>query len=43
MRSLFACIRKDTTEQLRSGRLVLLGILVVLFGIMHPAVAKLTP
>ena len=43
MRSLFACIRKDTTEQLRSGRLVLLGILFVLFGIMNPAVAKLTP
>ena len=31
------------TEQLRSGKLMFLGILFVLFGIMNPAVAKLTP
>ena len=35
--------KKEWLEQLRSGKLVILGILFVLFGIMNPAVAKLTP
>ena len=43
MRSLFAFIKKEFTEQLRSGRLMILGLLFVLFGIMNPAIAKLTP
>lgn len=43
MRSLLAFIKKEVTEQLRSGKLMLLGILFVLFGIMNPAIAKLTP
>ena len=43
MKSLVAFIKKEMTEQLRSGRLLLLCILFVLFGIMNPAVAKLTP
>lgn len=43
MRSLFAFIKKEWMEQLRSGRLMILGILFVLFGIMNPAIAKLTP
>ena len=43
MKSFTSFIRKEMTEQLRSGRLVLLGLLFVLFGIMNPAVAKLTP
>lgn len=43
MRSLIAFIRKDVTEQIRTGKLTFLGILFVLFGIMNPAVAKLTP
>ncbi len=43
MRSLLAFIKKETAEQLRSGRLMLLVILFVLLGIMNPAVAKLTP
>ena len=43
MRSLFAFIKKELTEQLRSGRLIILGLLFVLFGIMNPAIAKLTP
>ena len=30
-------------EQIRSSRLMILGILFILFGIMNPAVAKLTP
>lgn len=43
MRSLFAFIKKEFTEQFRSGRLMILGLLFVLFGIMNPAIAKLTP
>ena len=43
MRSLFAFIKKEFTELLRSGRLIILGLLFVLFGIMNPAIAKLTP
>ena len=43
MKSLLAFIKKETMEQLRSGRLIILGILFVLLGIMNPAVAKLTP
>ena len=43
MRSLSAFIKKEITEQLRSGRLMILGTLSILFGIMNPAVAKLTP
>lgn len=43
MKSLLAFIRKEVKEQLRSGRLLILAILFVLFGVMNPAVAKLTP
>ena len=43
MKSLFAFIKKEFTEQLRSGRLMFLGLLFILFGIMNPAIAKLTP
>lgn len=43
MKSLVAFLKKETAEHLRTGRLMILGILFVLFGIMNPAVAKLTP
>lgn len=43
MRSFATFLKKEMTEQLRSGKLMILGILFVLFGIMNPAVAKLTP
>lgn len=43
MKSLIAFTKKEWMEQVRSGRLVILLILFVLFGIMNPAVAKLTP
>ena len=43
MKSLIAFIKKEIVEQLRSGRLMILGTLSILFGIMNPAVAKLTP
>ena len=43
MRPLVTFIKKEITEQVRSGRLMILGILFGLFGVMNPAVAKLTP
>lgn len=43
MRSFVAFFKKELLEQLRSGRLMILGILFVLLGVMNPAVAKLTP
>ena len=43
MRSLVAFLKKEMLEQARTGKLMFLGILFVLFGIMNPAVAKLTP
>lgn len=43
MKSLMAFIKKEIMEQLRTGKIVILGILFILFGIMNPAVAKLTP
>lgn len=43
MKSLIAFTKKDITEQIRSGRLMILAALFVLFGIMNPAIAKLTP
>ena len=43
MKAFMAFMRKELQEQLRSGRLLLLGILFSLFGVMNPAIAKLTP
>ena len=43
MRSLVAFTKKEFTEQLRTGKVLFLGILFTLFGIMNPAIAKLTP
>lgn len=43
MKSLFAFIKKEITEQLRTGKLMILGLLFVLFGIMNPAIAKISP
>ena len=43
MKSLLAFIKKEAMEQFRSGRLMILGILFVLLGVMNPAVAKITP
>ncbi|MDE6607678.1 MAG: ABC transporter permease [Lachnospiraceae bacterium] len=43
MRTLFAFVKKEWMEQIRSGRLIILAILFVLLGIMNPAIAKLTP
>ena len=43
MKSLISFIKKEFFEQARSGRMMILFILFVLFGIMNPAVAKMTP
>ena len=43
MRSFIAFTRKEFTEQFRTGKITFLAILFILFGIMNPAVAKLTP
>ena len=43
MKRFLAFTKKELLEQQRSGKLLFLGILFVLFGIMNPAVAKLTP
>lgn len=43
MRAFIAFLKKEILENIRSGRFVLLGILFLAFGIMNPAIAKLTP
>jgi len=43
MRSFIAFIKKEWMEQLRTSRFMILAIVFVLFGIMNPAIAKLTP
>ncbi len=40
---MIAFLKKEFWEQLRSGKMMFLGILFVLFGIMNPATAKMTP
>ena len=43
MSAFTAFLKKELLDRQRSGRLTVLGILFVLFGIMDPAIAKLTP
>ncbi len=43
MKTLFAFLKKDFLEQLRSGKITVLTIIFILLGTMNPAVAKLTP
>jgi len=43
MKSFFAFLKKEGLESVRSGKIAILIILFVLFGIMNPAIAKLTP
>ena len=43
MRPFVAFFKKELCESLRSGKLLLLAILFCAFGIMNPAIAKLTP
>jgi len=43
MRSFIAFFKKELMESFRTGKLVILGVLFMAFGIMNPAIAKLTP
>ena len=43
MKQLIAFTKKEFLEQKRSGRIIILTLLFCLFGIMNPAIAKLTP
>ena len=43
MKKLISFTKKELTEHARSGKLIFMLILFTLFGIMNPAVAKLTP
>lgn len=38
-----AFLKKEFLEQVRTGKMLILAILFILFGIMNPAAAKLTP
>lgn len=43
MKQLRAFTKKEVLETIRSGKLLILILLFILFGIMNPAIAKLTP
>ena len=43
MKTLMAFMKKEWMEQIRSSRLMILGLLFLAFGIMNPAIAKITP
>lgn len=43
MKSLMAFIKKEIMEQVRTKKLMILGILFVVFGIMSPVIAKSIP
>lgn len=43
MRGLFSFVKKEWMELVRSGKLVVLLVLFLMFGLMNPGIAKLTP
>lgn len=43
MKKLTAFVKKELMEQWRTGRMLILGIVFLIFGILNPAAAKLTP
>ncbi len=43
MKSFIAFFKKECLESVRGGKLLFLGILFFAFGVMNPAIAKLTP
>jgi len=43
MKSFIAFLKKENLECMRSGKLIILSVLFLIFGIMNPAIAKLTP
>ena len=43
MKQLTTFTSKELLESVRTGKMLILSILFLLFGIMNPAIAKLTP
>ena len=43
MKPLLAFIKKEYLEAARTGKITILALLFVLFGILNPAIAKMTP
>jgi len=43
MKSFVAFLKKELLEQIRSGKLLIVGAFFLVLGIMNPAIAKLTP
>ncbi|MBQ5601942.1 MAG: ABC transporter permease [Clostridia bacterium] len=43
MKSFISFFKKELLESIRSGKILILGIIFLLIGIMNPAIAKLTP
>lgn len=43
MRQFIAFTKKEILEQFRTGKLLLFAVIFCLFGVMNPAIAKLTP
>lgn len=43
MKSFIAFLKKEILDSMRSGKFIVLGIMFLLFGVMNPAIAKLTP
>lgn len=43
MRTVVAFLKKEWMEYYRTGKLIIIGVIFALFGLMNPAIAKLTP
>ncbi len=43
MKILLALLKKELTAQYRTGKLLILGLIFLAFGVMNPIIAKLTP
>lgn len=43
MKTTYAFLKKEWLEYYRSGKLCIVGVVFALFGLMNPAIAKLTP
>ena len=43
MTQLMAFTKKEWMEMLRTGKFAIITVLFILFGVMNPAIAKLTP
>ena len=43
MRTAYAFLKKEWMEYYRTGKLIIIVVIFALFGLMNPAIAKLTP